>query len=118
MGTEIAKLKSENKRTKTSIQKMKSFHAKQRMRALRDYEHKGNHFVTNRISSRNSDGAHRGWSDSDSNSSSWNLNPATELPRRSMNVAGKTGKGRPHRSKPERVATAGPNNRQREQRRK
>ena len=118
MGTEIAKLKSENKRTKTSIAKMKSFHAKQRMRALKDYEQKGSHFVTNRISSRNSDGAQGAWSDSDSNASSWNLNAVPELNRRSMNVTGKIAKGKPQRSRPERVATAGTNNKQRELRRK
>ena len=118
MGTEIAKLKSENKRTKTSIAKMKSFHAKQRMRALKDYEQKGNHFVTNRVSSRNSDGAHCAWSDSDSNASSWNLNAVPELNRRSMNVTGKIAKGKPQRSRLERVATAGTNNKQRELRRK
>ena len=118
MGTEIAKLKSENKRTKTSIQKMKSFHAKQRMRALRDYDNKGTHYITNKISSRNSDGANRGWSDSDSDASSWNLNPAPDFNRRSMNVTGKTSKSKPQRNKLERVATAGTNNKQRELRRK
>ena len=38
MGTEITKLKSENKRTKCSIQRMKSYHTRKQMRALKDQE--------------------------------------------------------------------------------
>ena len=62
---------------------------------MRDYDHRGAHYVTNKISSRNSDGANRAWSDSDSDASSWNLNAAADLNRRSMNVTGKTSKTKP-----------------------
>ena len=34
MGSEIAKLKNENKRTKTSIAKMKSFHNARKLRGV------------------------------------------------------------------------------------
>ena len=38
MGTEIAKLKSENKRTKTSIARMKSYHARKQIRVLKEHD--------------------------------------------------------------------------------
>ena len=36
MGTEINRLKNENKRTKTSIQRMKSFHNQRKLRGNKD----------------------------------------------------------------------------------
>ena len=93
---------------------MKSYHARKQIRALKDHENGAYNFVSNRISSRNSDGLRRDDSPSGSDCSSWDIKIAQEEKRRSMNVTGKIQRnGRPMRNKLERVATAGtyPSNR-------